>query len=158
MDRQLQIALIVERHRRHLAERVFAVEHPAVGAAQQRVGDVAKSDFHRGARTRRRPRALDPLPLQIARDFGANEIALARILDRDRRAADDGVGIEEANPLALARPIGTSRDARGHDLLARGVEARQILHDPYRIVRDHVAIISSYSLAEFERHPDPLTT
>ena len=39
-DRQLQVALIVERHRRHLAERVFAVEHPAVGAGQQRIGHV----------------------------------------------------------------------------------------------------------------------
>ena len=41
MDRQLQVALVVERHRRDLAERVLAVEHPAVGAGQQRVGDVA---------------------------------------------------------------------------------------------------------------------
>jgi hypothetical protein len=31
-DRQHQVALVVERHRRHLAEGVLAVEHPAVGA------------------------------------------------------------------------------------------------------------------------------
>ena len=43
MDGQLQVALVVERHRRHLAERVLAVEHPAVGAREQRVGDVARA-------------------------------------------------------------------------------------------------------------------
>ena len=46
-NRQLQVALVVQRHRRHLAERVLAVEHPAVGARQQRVGDVADALLRR---------------------------------------------------------------------------------------------------------------
>ena len=46
---RLQAALIVERHRGHLAERVLAVEHPAVGAREQRIGHVAEA-LRRAAR------------------------------------------------------------------------------------------------------------
>ena len=158
MNRQLQVALVVERHRRHLAERILAVEHPAVGAAQERVGDVAKPDLDRGAGPRGRPGALDPLALQVARDFGADEVALARVLDLDRRAADDGVRIEEADAFALAGAIGTPRDAGGHDLLARRIETRQSLHDSHRIVGDDVRIVGPYGLAKLKRHRIPLLT
>ena len=41
MEGELEVALVVQRHRRDLPERVLAVEHPAVGAREQRVGDVA---------------------------------------------------------------------------------------------------------------------
>ena len=37
MDCQLEVALVVERHRRELAERVLAVEHPAVGAGEDKI-------------------------------------------------------------------------------------------------------------------------
>ena len=71
MDRQFQVSLVIQRHGRDLAERVFAIEHPAVGAAQQRVSDVANTGFNRGARPGRRAGALDPLPLKIAWDLAA---------------------------------------------------------------------------------------
>ena len=82
VDRQLQVALVVERHRRQLAERVLAVEHPAVGAGQQRVGDVADALLDRRVRPRRRAGALNPLPLQVVRDLAAGERAVARVLRR----------------------------------------------------------------------------
>ena len=88
INRELEVALIVERHRRHLAERVLAVEHPAIRAAQQRVCNVAKSDLERHAGTRRRARALDPLAAEIVRDITAGEVAGARITNGNRGPAD----------------------------------------------------------------------
>ena len=49
-DAHAQVALVVQRHGRHLPQGVLAVEHPAVGAGQQGVGDVADA-----ARQRARP-------------------------------------------------------------------------------------------------------
>jgi hypothetical protein len=63
MDGELQVSLVVERHRRELAERVFAVEHPAVGTREQGVRDVANAPFDRHARLRGGPCSLNPLPL-----------------------------------------------------------------------------------------------
>ena len=153
MDRQLQVALVVERHRRHLAERVLAVEHPAVGAAQQRVGDVAKPDLDRRAGPRRRAGALDPLPLADR----AGSRAPTKLPSRASLTLIDvrpitAVRIEKADALTLARALGTPRDARGHDLLARGIEARQRLHHPHGIVGDDVRIIGPDGLAKLKRH------
>ena len=61
MDGQLQVPLVVERHRRDLAERVLAVEHPAVGAREQRVGDVADALLDRRVGLGAGAGALDPL-------------------------------------------------------------------------------------------------
>src|SRR5687767_1529778 len=47
MNSELQAALVVERHRRHLTERVLAVEHPPISARQQRVGYVPETLFDR---------------------------------------------------------------------------------------------------------------
>ena len=76
MDGQLEVALVVQRHGRDLAERVLAVEHPAVGARQQRVGDVADALLDRRIRPRRGTGALDPLALQVGGNRGAVETAL----------------------------------------------------------------------------------
>jgi hypothetical protein len=100
MNGELQVALVVERHGLDLPQRVFAVEHPAVGAAQERVGDVAQPDLRRGAGACRRPGPLDPLPLEIARNLAAGEVAGPRVADRDRRAADQRAGIEKRGPRA----------------------------------------------------------
>src|SRR6476659_8287539 len=69
--RQAQVALVVERHAVDLPERILAVEHPAVGAGEQGVGDVADALLRAGARTRRGTGTLDPLPLQVVRDRAA---------------------------------------------------------------------------------------
>ena len=45
LDGQLEVALVVQGHCRDLAERVLAVEHPAVGAREERVGHVANAVF-----------------------------------------------------------------------------------------------------------------
>jgi hypothetical protein len=52
-------------------ERVLAVEHPAVGAGQQRVGDVADALVHRRRGLGAGAGALDPLPLQVGRNRAA---------------------------------------------------------------------------------------
>ena len=103
-NRELQVPLVVERHRRHLAERVLAVEHPAVGARQQRVGDVADALLHRGARLRRRPGALESLPLQIGKIFAAGEPPGAGIRDREAGAGEPAVGWKELDPLLALLP------------------------------------------------------
>ena len=88
MDGQLQVPLVVERHRRQLAERVLAVEHPAVGAGEQRVGDVADALVDRTVGLGAGARALNPLPLQVVRDLAAGELPVAGVLHRDVRACD----------------------------------------------------------------------
>ena len=95
VDGQFQVALVVERHRRDLAERILAVEHPAVGAREQRVGDVAQSRFDRRARPGGRAGALNPLPAKIAGDLAADELAVPGVLHCDLRARDDRLRIEE---------------------------------------------------------------
>src|SRR5205085_10725861 len=72
-DGELEAPLVVERHRRDLSECVLAVEHPAVGARQERVGDIAQTCLDTRMGTRRGSRALYPLPCQIAGDRAAME-------------------------------------------------------------------------------------
>ena len=47
MERQLQVPLVGERHRVDLTECVFTVEHPAVGAREEGVRDVADASLER---------------------------------------------------------------------------------------------------------------
>ena len=47
VNRELQVSLVIERHRRDLAERILSIEHPAIRARQQRIGDVADTLFYR---------------------------------------------------------------------------------------------------------------
>ena len=96
VDGELEVALIVERHRGQLAERVFAVEHPAVGTREERVRDVADAALDRALGLRGRPGALDPLALQVGRDVAANEAPLASILHLDVRARDQRLGSRNA--------------------------------------------------------------
>ena len=60
---QAQVALVIQGHTLGLAQRVLAVEHPAVGAGKQGVSDVADARLHRRARPGGGTGALDPLPL-----------------------------------------------------------------------------------------------
>ena len=78
-ERELEIAVVVERHRLDLTERVLAVEHPTVGAGEQGVGDVAETGGEVGAGTCGWASALDPLTLQVGRDLGAVEPPSARV-------------------------------------------------------------------------------
>src|SRR3954463_16517233 len=51
----LQVGRVVRRPRRPLAERVLAVEHPAVGTGEERIRDVADAAFDLCARPGGRP-------------------------------------------------------------------------------------------------------
>ena len=101
-----------------LAERVLAVEHPAVCAGQQRVGDVADALFDRSVGLRRGAGALNPLPPQIVRNVTAYEIPAPRVRDLDVRAANAGLGIEKLDALMLSRPLQASLDAGRHQRAA----------------------------------------
>src|SRR5688500_20156343 len=104
MNGQLQIALVVERHRAQLTEGVLAVEHPAVGARQQRIGNVADALVDRRARLGARAGALNPLALQVGRDLAPRELAVARVLYADVRPRDRRLRIEKGDALPARGP------------------------------------------------------
>ena len=41
LDRQLEVSLVLQGHRRDLTQGIFAIKHPSVGAGEKCVGDVA---------------------------------------------------------------------------------------------------------------------
>ena len=124
-DRQFQIALVVQRHRRQLTERVFAVEHPAVRAGQERVGDVADALRNRGAGLGPGAGALDPLPPQIDGNFRSRETAAARLLHRVTGARHQIVRMEKRDPLVMRRTAGAAVQPRCHHALARVIDRAQ---------------------------------
>jgi hypothetical protein len=122
---RLQRALVVQRHRLHLPEGVLAVEHPAVGAGEQGVGHVAQAGVERGAGPRRRPGALNPLPLEVGGDLAAFELPGPDLRDRQARARHLGVGREEVDAAAVPDAGGAALDALAHEAAALGVERRE---------------------------------
>ena len=76
-NRQLEISLVVQRHGINLTERILAVKHPAVGAREQRVGDIADARFDRRVGFGSRTGSLNPLPLEIVGDFRTLKTPLA---------------------------------------------------------------------------------
>src|SRR5215470_6808277 len=140
VDGQLQIPLIVERHRRHLAQRVFAVEHPPVRAREQRVGDVSNALLDRTIRLGRRSRALNPLALQIRRDFAADEPAVSSVPDTNRRSRDHVVGAEEADPLMTLLAPTAAVESSLPDRATYDVERRQLVENRQDLGRHDVAV------------------
>ncbi len=126
-ERQPEVSLVVERHRLGLAECILAVEHPAVGPRQQRVGHVPETRLERGSGPGRRSSALDPLPLQVRRDVAAREVPGPGVADQQARSGDRGVRIEEPDRLPIARSLATPADARGHQLATLQVQRRHRL-------------------------------
>jgi len=141
VDRQLEVALIVERHGGDLPESVLAVEHPAVGARQQGVGHVADAGpgcciwLGSGAGS------LNPLALQVDRDLGAHERAVPRILDLDPGAWDEAVRVQETERLAVMKasrpPLGPLR----HHSLLLEVEVTKGLERSQSLRRVHVGVL-----------------
>ena len=125
MDGQLEVALVVQRHGRDLAERVLAVEHPAVGARQQRVRDVADAVFHRRIRLRRGTGALNPLALEVLGNLGADESAGAGVLNLDLGSPDGGLRVEESDPLLVSSPRRPPLDASRHHGFPIGIQTSQ---------------------------------
>ena len=126
MDGQPQVPLIVERHRRDLAERVFAVEHPPVGAREQRVGDVSDALLDRRAGPGRRARALNPLAAEVRWDLAPGEGAVPGILDGDAGPRDRGALVQEGYALFVACACCPPLDASCHHGFAISVESRQL--------------------------------
>ncbi len=122
---EAEIALVVERHGRSLPERVFAVEHPAVGAREQGVGDVAQAGLERGPGPGSRAGALNPLPIERGGDVATAESTGARVGDADGGAADDRVVGEEADVFTCRRPRCAPVQPRGHQRAPIAIERRQ---------------------------------
>jgi hypothetical protein len=153
IERQLEVALVVERHAVDLAERILAVEHPAVGSGEERIGDVADAVGRPGARARRRPGALDPLALQIVGNDAAVEVAGAGIAHSDGRSLDRRVGGQEADPLVLALAASAPCDARLHEHPAPRVEGDERGDRIECGGREHVAIVVEHARTQTQ-HPD----
>ena len=149
-DRQPQVALVVERHGGDLAERVLAVEHPAVGARQQRVRGVADAAVYRRIGLGGGAGALDPLPLQIVRNLAAGEIAVARRLHANVRPSDGCAGIEEADPLPFPRAPRTPLDALAHQPPALFVEPGQGVQRVEHLGRVDIVILALQLGADFQ--------
>ncbi len=139
--RQLQIALVVERHGLDLTFRILSIEHPAIGARQQRVGGVANAFSGLHARPRRGAGALDPLALQVGGDVAALEASGAGVAHQDVGAADGGVRGQERDGLAFALPAQTPLDARAHELTAFSIERRERGHRLERGGRQHIRVV-----------------
>ena len=150
VDRQLQVALVLERHGRDLTERVLAVEHPPVGARQERVRDVSDTRRGRCVRTRRRASALNPLPLQVGGNLAALEPAVAGVLDGDARSGDRAAGVEKRDRLPASRALGPPCDPRPHHLFARRVERRECFERRHSFRREHVRVRGKHVRAKFE--------
>ncbi len=136
VDRQLEVALVVERHRLGLAQGVLAVEHPAVGARQQRVGHVADALFDRAPRLGARSGALDPLPFQVVRDLRPFEISVAGILHPDIRPRNRRLRVQKGDPLSVFESPAAALDTGRHQLAAVPVQrgqGRQGLECVFRI-------------------------
>src|SRR5206468_12615370 len=101
--RELQVPLIVQRHRPDLAERILAVEHPAVGAREQRVRDVADTPLHGRIGFGGGTGSLYPLALKVRRNVAAGKCAVSRVFDLDGRPRDIRRWIEEGDTAAFAR-------------------------------------------------------
>ena len=136
-----EVALIVERHGVDLAERILAVEHPAVGARKQGVGDVADAlDLEA------RGRVAGPVPWTHCRRRSCGNLpslrtARTRLLHRERGARDDGGRIEKADPPTVAEARGAPLDALAHDPLALAVEPRQGLQGVERLRGQYVRVV-----------------
>ncbi len=122
---QPQVALAVERHALGLAQRILAIEHPAVRAGEERVGHVAQALLHRRAGPRGGPRALDPLAPQVSGDLAPLEPARARVGHAELRPPDQRAWVKEADRLVVARPSPPAGDPARHDRAALEIERRQ---------------------------------
>ena len=157
-DGQLQVALVVERHRRHLPEGVLAVEHPAVGAGEQRVGDVAQTDGDVVRRSRPccRTGALDPLAAEVRRNLRTAESTVAGILNTYRRTVDERFGIEELDAPPLASAILAALEAFRHEPQPVAIVRRQRFAGGGRVGRPDVGVFAPHRIPPLElRHRRP---
>ena len=150
VEGELEIALVVERHRVDLSEGVLAVEHPPVGAGEQRVRDVAQAALGRGARPGGGPRSLDPLALEVGRDLAAGEAAFAGIAHTEVGARNERVGFEKTESASLEGPLAPPRAALGHDPASVPIERRQRRERRLRRRRINVGISGEQTVTELE--------
>jgi len=149
-ERQLQIALIVERHRLDLAQRVFSVKHPAVGARKQRIRHVANAVVQRLARLRAGSSTLDPLPFQILGNRTALKTSRPSIGNSDPGPRDLRIRVEKPDWLGTFGPSASPVQPRLHQRLAIAVERCRRLNRRQRLRRQDVRIASLHPVSQFD--------
>ena len=147
-----QAALVVEGHGGDLAEGVLPVEHPAIGAREEGVGDVAEVLLEGCVRLRGGAGALDPLAAQVGGDVRAREPALAGVLDADRGAADRGARGEEVDARVLAKTLCAPLRPLRHEVRPVPVEVRERIQCVEGLPRVHVGVGLFEAVADFETH------
>ena len=77
MNCEFQVSNIIKGHTCDLSKCIFPVEHPAIGAGEEGVGDVADAFLQWSPGSRAGAGALDPLALEVMGDFASLEVSLA---------------------------------------------------------------------------------
>ena len=88
--------------------------------------------------------------LEIPRDVGALETAVARVLHRDRRAADGRRRIEKGNRLPIARAPRAPRNPGGHQFAPLVVEVRQRLERAAHAPGQHIGVRVEQAITNIE--------
>jgi hypothetical protein len=145
----LETPLVVERHLIYLAERILTVEHPAVGARQQCVGDIAQVDFHGGPRPRRWARSLNPLALEIRWNLRTLEGSGSGVANPDFGTRDQAFGIQKLELPPVSEALVAAAQARGHQSRPLRFEARESRQRFERLTSQNIPI------GVFERSSDP---
>jgi hypothetical protein len=124
---QLQISMIVERHRVDLTERVFAVKHPSICSREQRIRYVPQSILDACARFRSGSGSLYPLPLEIGRNVASLEVPFAGVSNGHSGSGNYRFRIKKRDTLPVLRASQSPRAPRLHQRSPVDVERRQNL-------------------------------
>ena len=150
MDGQLEVSLVVQRHRRDLPQRVFSVEHPAVRAREESVRDISDAVFERRIRLCRGAGALNPLTLEVLRNLASDKAAVARILDLDLCSRDGGLRVQESNPLLVSSSRRSSLDASRHHCFPIRIQTSQGFQSRYGFRSENIRVDAFEVASDFQ--------
>src|SRR5580704_9402940 len=126
-NRHRQVPLILKRNRLNLPQRILAIKHPPIRPRKQRISRVPQTASRASPRFSNRPGTLNPLPLQIPRNFATFKFPIPRILHANRSPRNHRLRIEKADPLPPALPFQPPRHALRHHRASFAIERRQNL-------------------------------
>src|SRR5262245_48670304 len=114
------------------------------------MSDVANALRDRASRLGTGTGALDPLALQVLRDFRSDELPVARVLHRDAGARDRRSGIEKREALPIPRARRAPRDPCRHHGLPVIVERCEHVERAQHLRRDHVGVLRFETRTDFK--------
>jgi len=124
-DCELQVALIVKRHGVDLAQSILAVEHPAIGAGEEGIRDVAEPLRGGGSRPGGGPGPLDPLAFEVARNLTTGKGPGAGVSHENAGSRKCAVGGQELQGLPGAQSFQAAVLPLGHHAMPLPIEAGQ---------------------------------